>query len=407
MNVDVIIFEVNEHIENEHGSDSGEKGNAKPRESRFSLIRNSGAGARLGLADAVLRFGTHALLVALILFFAWGMRELYLLAEPDPSDQSVLAAGQATSTAVQLPEQMPEFSGTDLFSSGIRRKAHFHTDVPSRPREIVSTYIVKEGDTLFGIAEIFGLKPETILWSNQAVLADNPHSLRPGQELNILPVDGAYYRWSAGDGLNGVARFFNVSPEDIINYPANNLDPNLIGDWASPQIEPGTWLVIPNGKREFVSWSAPAIPLDDPGVAKVLGPGACDNVQGGVVGTGVFIWPTDNHFIAGFDYAPEANHPGIDIDGEEGNPIYAADNGVIVYAGWNNWGYGNMIVINHANGWQTLYAHLSSYYVNCGQFVFQGNTIAAMGSTGNSTGAHLHFEMMYNGVRINPHDYLP
>jgi murein DD-endopeptidase MepM/ murein hydrolase activator NlpD len=363
--------------------------------------------SRLGLAESILRFGTHALLIALILLVAWGLREFYLLAGPDQSEQDALAAALSSSTPTPLPAQLPELYRFDPQMDGVPRFARMHTDVPSRPREEIATYLVKEGDSLFGIAGKFGLEPETILWSNQLVLADNPHSLRPGQELNILPVDGAYYRWSAGDGLNGVANFFGVNPEDILNYPTNQLDPENIGDWSSPNIEPGAWLVIPGGHREFVSWSAPAIPLDDPSVAKVLGPGACENIQAGVVGTGVFIWPANSHAIIGFDYAPEANHPGIDIDGDEGSPIYAADSGVVVYAGWNTWGYGNVIVINHANGWQTLYAHLSAYYANCGQFVYQGNTIGAMGSTGNSTGAHLHLEMMYNGVRVNPHDYLP
>ena len=363
--------------------------------------------SRLGLAGIISRLGTHTLLVALILVVAWGLREFFFLDGPKSLEGGIFAAVQPTPTPNQFAAELPGFPPAESSFEGIRRSPHLHTDVPSRPREEVSIYTVEAGDTLFGIADKFGIKPETILWSNQLVLADNPHSLRPGQDLNILPVNGAYYRWSAGDGLNGVANFFNVIPEEILNYPANQLDPNQIGDWASPNIEPGKWLVIPNGRREFVSWSAPAIPLDDPGVAKVLGPGACENIEGGVVGTGVFIWPTNNHFLSGYDYEPEANHPGIDIDGEEGDPIFASDNGVVVYAGWNTWGYGNVIVINHANGWQTLHAHLSGYYVSCGQFVYQGNTIGAMGSTGNSDGSHLHFEMMYNGVRVNPHDYLP
>jgi murein DD-endopeptidase MepM/ murein hydrolase activator NlpD len=125
-----------------------------------------------------------------------------------------------------------------------------------------------------------------------------------------------------------------------------------------------------------------------------------------VVGAGVFVWPANNHFLSGFDYDASANHPGIDIDGNEGDPVFAADSGVVVYSGWNNWGYGNVVVINHGNGWQTLYAHLSAYYVSCGQGVFQGNTIGTIGSTGNATGSHLHFEMMYNGVKVNPHDYM-
>jgi murein DD-endopeptidase MepM/ murein hydrolase activator NlpD len=362
--------------------------------------------SRLGLAETTLRFGTHALLVALILLFAWGLRGFYLLAGQDQVEQAALAAALTTPTAPVLPVGLPELSPLQSQIDGIRRAARLHTDVPSRPRKQVTQYVVKPGDTLFGIAEKFGLQPETILWSNQAVLADNPHSLRPEQELNILPVDGAYYRWSAGDGLNGVAGFFGVQPEEIINFPGNQLDPAALGDWSSPNIEPGAWLVIPGGRREFVSWSAPIIPLDNPGVAKVLGPGACENVQGGVVGTGAFIWPADSRTIIGYDYVPDANHPGIDIDGDEGSAVYAADSGVVVYAGWNDWGYGNVVVINHANGWQTLYAHLSAYYVGCGQFVYQGNTIGAIGTTGNTTGPHLHYEMMYNGVRLNPHDYL-
>jgi len=355
----------------------------------------------------LIRFGTHALLVALILLVAWGLREYYLLAGPFQTGQGAFAAIPASPTPVQPLVDLPAFPSNDPSLQSVPRYSRLHTDVPSRPREEVSIYIVKEGDTLFGIAEKFGLNPETLLWSNQLVLADNPHSLRPGQELNILPVDGAYYRWSAGDGINGVASFFGVAPESILTYPANQLGADKIANPANPIIEPGQWLVIPGGRREFISWSAPAIPLDDPGVAKVLGPGACENVQGGVVGTGAFIWPAEAHFLSGYDYEPEANHPAIDIDGNEGDPVYAADNGIVVYAGWNNWGYGNVIVINHANGWQTLYAHLSAYYVSCGQFIYQGNTIGAIGSTGNSTGAHLHFEMMINGARVNPHDYLP
>jgi murein DD-endopeptidase MepM/ murein hydrolase activator NlpD len=286
------------------------------------------------------------------------------------------------------------------------RLARLHTDVPSRPREEVITYTVKAGDTLFGIAEQFGLKPETVLWANQLALGDNPHNLRPGQGLNILPVNGTYHRWSTGDGLNGVAKFFNVQPEDIIAFPANHLNPETIGDWSNPNIEPGTWLVIPGGRREFVSWSAPDIPRDNPGIAKVLGPGACDAVVNGAIGNGLFVWPANNHFLSGYGYDPAANHPAIDIDGNEGDPVYAADSGVVVYAGWNSWGYGNVVVINHGNGWQTLYAHLNTYYVSCGQSVIQGGVIGAIGATGNASGAHLHFEMMYNGAKVNPMDYV-
>lgn len=291
---------------------------------------------------------------------------------------------------------------------GVMRQTSLHTIIPTRPRQEVIKYIVQPGDTVFGIAEKFGLKPQTILWANYYVLLDNPHSLKPGQELNILPVDGTYYQWQAGDGLNGVARFFGVKPEDIINFPANNLDPETIGDYSNPNIKPGTWLVIPGGKRDFVSWSAPlGVTRTNPAVARVLGPGACGPVNGGAVGFGSFIWPTNKHYLSGYDYSPETNHYGIDIAGNQGEAVYASDAGVIVYAGWNDWGYGNVIIIDHGNGFQTLYAHLSALNVVCGQSVGQGDVIGAIGSTGRSSGPHLHFEIISSTSKVNPWNFLP
>ncbi len=365
-----------------------------------------------GLGDTILRLGTHILLVAFILLAAWGLRAVYLRAQTtgSPSPRlAAFAASIATPTPTEIPVDLPEFQPAIQAAAGegIPRSAAMHTDLPSRPRMQVEKYTVQPGDTVFGIAEKFGLKPETILWANQFTLGDNPHSLRPDQVLNILPVNGAYHRWSAGDGLNGVAKFFGVKPEDIIDFPGNGLNPATIGDLSQPNIEAGAWLVIPGGHREFVNWSMPEIPRDNPSVANVLGPGACGSIANGAIGAGVFVWPANSHFLSGFDYAPAANHSGIDVDGETGDPTYAVDNGVVVYAGWNNWGYGNVVVINHGNGWQTLYAHLSGIYVQCGQSVYQTNIVGAIGSTGNSTGSHLHFEMMYNGTKVNPHDYLP
>ena len=365
--------------------------------------------SRAGLTEITLRLGTHVLLVALILIVGWGLRSFYNQSQAPgaPAREAALAAALPTATPTPLPPQLPPYTFDPSPVNGIYRLVSLHTDVPSRPRMDVITYTVQTGDTVFDIAEKFGLKPETILWGNYFTLRDDPHNLRPGVELNILPVNGTYHRWSEGDGLNGVAKFFGVQPEDIVEFPGNHLNPDTLGDWSNPNIEAGTWLIIPGGTREFVTWSAPEIPRSNPGSAKFLGSGACGTAVDGAVGSGGFIWPSNAHFLSGFDYNPGANHRGIDIDGETGDPVYAVDNGVIVYAGWNDWGYGNMIVINHGNGWQTLYAHLSALYVGCGQSVYQGTGIGAIGSTGNSTGSHLHFEMMYNAVKVNPHDYLP
>jgi murein DD-endopeptidase MepM/ murein hydrolase activator NlpD len=396
-----------QQIPPENGNDvaTNEAGHAT-RSNRFLVIWEVISNA--GLADTVLRLGTHVLLIALILLVAWGLREFYLVSEVvNLPGESAFAASLPTPVPTEALLELPSYPYRSDPSSGISRFARPHTDVPSRGRSDVLIYTVKSGDTLFGIADKFGLNPETVLWANQFTLGDNPHSLRPDQELNILPVDGTYHRWSAGDSLVGVARFFGVEPEAIIEFSGNHLSYDSIGDYSNPNIEAGTWLIIPNGRREFVSWSAPEIPRDDPEVASVLGPGACNAIADGAIGSGVFIWPADHHFLSGFDYSPNANHMGVDIDGEESDPVYAADSGVVVYAGWNNWGYGNVVIINHGNGWQTLYAHLSAYYVGCGQSTVQGAVIGAVGSTGNASGSHLHYEMMIDGARVNPHNYLP
>ena len=125
----------------------------------------------------------------------------------------------------------------------------------------------------------------------------------------------------------------------------------------------------------------------------------------GPLGSGTFVWPTSEHWISGYNYNEATNHRAIDIAGSLGNPVYAADAGVIVYAGWNIHGYGNVVMIDHGNGWQTLYAHLDSYNVGCGYYVFQGDTIASLGTTGNSSGPHLHYEMRYNGTPMNPNNF--
>jgi murein DD-endopeptidase MepM/ murein hydrolase activator NlpD len=146
----------------------------------------------------------------------------------------------------------------------------------------------------------------------------------------------------------------------------------------------------------------------NPGIARVLGAGACGTITDGAVGYGSFIWPTNQHYLSGFDYSPEANHRGIDIAGDTGDPLYATDAGVIVYSGWNDYGYGYMVMIDHGNSWQSLYAHMSSIAVVCGESVGQGAVVGSIGNTGNSAGSHLHFELMNTSAgKVNPWDFLP
>lgn len=397
------------------GSESErEPGQSEGDERKTSRLLTAWEGiTQAGLGEIVFRLGTHILSIALVLIVVWAMRVFYLRAQLENAQtaagKAAFAAPLPTPTPTASLSRLPEFAGGGFsISYGITRLAMLHTDLPAKPRTDVMTYTVETGDTIFGIAEKFTLNPETILWGNYYVLVDDPHNLQPGQVLNILPVNGTYHKWSAGEGLNGVAKGYNVTPDVIVNYEGNHLDPATLGDYSNPNIEPGTMLIVPGGKREFVTWSAPRISRDNPGVAKILGPGSCGTVMDGAVGTGAFIWPADNHYLSGFDYSPSTNHSGIDIAGRTGNPVYASDSGVVVYAGWNNWGYGYVIVIDHGYGWQTLYAHLSSIGVGCGQSVYQGSVIGAIGSTGNSTGAHLHFELLHESYgKVNPWDFLP
>jgi hypothetical protein len=397
--------------EGEPSQTTGMRGKAV-KESRFYMLWESLS--RAGMGETVFRVGAQVFSIALVLLVIWGLRAFYAALQDtpqtgQPKSAAVLAAALPTATPTEIPPQMPDYQAADsAYSNGIPRYAQLHTTIPTRPRTEVTTYIVQQGDTIFGIAEKFGLQPETILWGNYYTLADDPHRLSPGQELFILPVNGTYHKWSEGEGLNGVARGYNVTPEDIINWGGNHLDANTLGDWSNPNIEPGTMLVVPGGHRAFVTWSAPRITRDNPGVAKLLGPGSCGTIMDGAVGTGTFVWPANNHWLSGYDFSPSTNHYGIDIAGSLGDAIYAADNGVVVYSGWNNWGYGYVVVIDHGNGWQTLYAHMSAINVGCGQSVYQGGVIGAFGSTGNSSGPHLHFEMLSDSYgKVNPWNFLP
>ena len=361
----------------------------------------------LGLGDSALRIGTTAATILFILLVVWVMNSFnvddtqYLAEAANINSGEVLPTPTATVPA-------PAFNAGGSDSPGVPRVADLHTILPIRQaRYEVIQYTVESGDSIFSIADKYNLQPQTILWGNRYTLGDDPHFILPGQTLNILPVDGVYHMWSAGEGLNGVASFYNVTPEDIINWPGNNLDLNTIGDYANPRIPPETMLVVPGGKGIFTDWRTPRISRDEPATAKHLGPGACTGSFEGVSGSLTFLWPSTERYLSGFDYSPETNHYGIDIAGRLGNPIFAADHGVVVYAGWNEYGYGEMIVIDHGAGWQTLYAHLSQVNVVCGQEVYQGDTIGLMGSTGKSTGPHLHFEMRSDDYgRVNPWDFL-
>ncbi|MEA3351315.1 MAG: peptidoglycan DD-metalloendopeptidase family protein, partial [Chloroflexota bacterium] len=284
--------------------------------------------------------------------------------------------------------------------SSIRRRVILNTLIPNRSRTEVVEYTVGRGDSVFGIARTFGIEPETVLWSNYDVLQDDPHSLSTGMELRIPPVDGIYYQWQEGDILESIASEFEADEEDVLAWAGNRLD------LTDPQIETGAWVMIPNGQREIQQWIIPVPARGSAGVSTgMYGAGACAGGYDGIYGSGAFIWPTNYHTISGNDYW--SGHLAIDIGVATGGPIVASDSGVIMFAGWAVGGYGFAVAIDHGNGYQTLYAHLSSVNVSCGQSVRQGQFIGLGGSTGNSTGPHLHFEVRYQGGFVNPWYVLP
>ncbi len=294
----------------------------------------------------------------------------------------------------QIP--MPALGGPEAFES-IGRKIQIKTNVPAdKPRYSLEEYRVARGDSVFAIAESFKIKPETILWANYDVLQDSPDSLRPGQVLKIPPTDGIYYQWKENDTLESVAKEFKTTVDAILNYPGNDID------LTNPKIDSGSWVMVPGGEREFVQWLVPTIAKGASGTS----PTSQSACGGGAVGSGGFVWPADNHFLSGNDYW--SGHLGIDIAAGLGAPIYAADSGVVTMAqGGYNYGYGNVVQIDHGNGYSTVYAHLSAYFVSVCQSVSAGQQIGTSGATGNAQGAHLHFEVRQNGGFINPWFVLP
>lgn len=365
-----------------------------------------------GWRPALLRYASHGLLLLLIAG-SLAVSRLRLPALESVAGPLTAARAAATPAPTRLPLRPvadadaqagpaapPVFGPVVAETSALARVVQPHTLIPTLGRASVITYTVQAGDTLFGLAERFNLKPETILWGNYFTLKDDPHRLRIGQVLNILPVDGTYHFVTAGNTLEQIARFYGVTPGAIVEWPGNGLDPE------APELVPGAYLVIPGGRRELQAWVVPSLPRTArarSGAASNFG--QCPGGYTGILGTGVFVWPTEARSLSGYDYTDL--HRALDLRAPAGAPIFAADSGVVMYAAWNDWGYGNLVVIDHGNGWESVYAHLSQWNVACGQSVSQGEVIGLAGATGRASGPHLHFELRYNGVFVNPWTVLP
>lgn len=256
-----------------------------------------------------------------------------------------------------------------------------HTEIPARPRRGIITYTVQPGDTVQSIAEGFGLQPTTILWSNPDV-ENAPDMLGIGQGVFILPVDGVYHTVVEDDTLESIAEKYKVEVEDITGLSFNELQPPLF------VIQEGDKLIVPGGAKPYVPRR----------VTSYSGP-----VPTNVTGSGAFGWPVLGTITQGYWWG----HRAIDIGAPTGSATLASDGGYVSFVGWTDIGYGYLVILDHANGYVSYYAHLSQMYVTLGQQVNRGQVIGAVGSTGNSTGPHLHFEIRYNDVQQNPFVYLP
>lgn len=342
-------------------------------------------------------WGITAVLVAILISVLYWQPILANELAERTGDADALHLDTASSPSIALLANMPYFEVKDG-EPALFRYPETRTIAPTRPRSQPVQYEVVTGDAVFSIASKYNISPETLLWSNYDVLKDDPHTLSPGQVLIIPPTNGILYEWKEGNTLEDVARDFRASADDILNWSGNHLDV------TNPEIEPGDVVMIPGGQREFQQWVVPTYAVGRSGTNASL-PGGCSVSGGGLYGGGFFMWPSANRYLSGNDFW--SGHLAIDIAAATGAPIYAADSGVVVFSGWNSNGYGNVVMIDHQNGYHTLYAHLTSTTVSCGSNAVQGQVIGYAGSTGNSTGPHLHFEVRYLGGFLNPWTVLP
>ena len=274
-----------------------------------------------------------------------------------------------------LPDAGPAASDTPLEQSV--------TGALEGDPEGIRTYTVVQGDNAWAIATRLGLEPSSIQWSNPHVsdLAD----LGIGEKLRIPPANGAIHDVIAGDTLSQLASQYKVEVAAIVGFGPNQLS-------SAHNLSVGAQLFIPGGIKP----SRESTPIN---YSVAIPPGA-------LLGTGQFMHPLEARARVTQGYW--SGHAALDFGGRTGTPIRAVDHGVVAHAhpGWN-YGYGNMGVVDHGNGYVSLYAHLQTAVVKKGDTVRQGQTIGTLGNTGRSTGPHLHLEIRRNGKNLNPATLLP
>ncbi|MBU0721870.1 M23 family metallopeptidase [Patescibacteria group bacterium] len=287
---------------------------------------------------------------------------------------------------------VPEDSDLDMENltqggDAIKKPDLAATSKTVRQRQGVIDYIVRAGDTISTIAANFGISVNTILWENDL----NAYSLiRPGNKLAILPITGVMHKTVRGDTLGAIASKYGIDSNMI-------METNKLA--SAEMLSVGQKLIIPGGQKiYYASSQAAARNVTSVSVLKDLF--KPKNLRSLVFNK--LAWPTVGARIT--QYFSWAHHA-IDIANHIGTPIYACDAGIVEVVGWGT-GYGNQIIIDHGGGRKSRYAHLSKFYVSKGNIIKKGEAIATMGSTGNSTGSHLHFEYIINGIKYNPLNYL-
>lgn len=254
------------------------------------------------------------------------------------------------------------------------------TVISAKPRDKVVEYNVLGGDTIASIAKKFGVSSDTIKWANDL----KSDTIKPGQSLKIPPGTGIVHKVASGDTIYNIAKKYGVDAQNILNFPFNDF-----ADLDTFALTPGQTLFVPDGAPQTVARSVPSGFYSGP-------------IQAGAKGNSNFIWPTSGSI----SQYPIWYHMALDIQNPGHPPIIAADNGTVVFSGCIPYGYGCHIIIDHGNGFRTLYGHMSQLIAQAGQAVTQGQQIGVMGSTGRSTGTHLHFEIISGGVQQNPLNYL-
>ena len=305
-----------------------------------------------------------------------------------PAKTTSAAVPEAESAA---PPPLPTLINTSIeqfLNSGIEREIQIKTQLQDDVSYEVTEYTAQSSDSLWSIAKKFDLQPETILWGNEWL--SSVGVLQIGDTLKIMPTDGVLHTVKEGDTLETLQRLHGTPTQEIFEYFGNEFDLTL-----PPELKVGQQIIVPNGTSPIV-WSEAQAPVAETTTSATEYPNP---------GTGYFIWPVAPPYLRTQEFW--GGHPAIDINTYFRQPIFASDSGTVRFSGWSDIGYGNLVIIDHGNGYRTYYAHNEANLVSAGQVVIQGQQIAESGSTGNSTGDHLDFRIYYGGSFFNPLEYLP